>query len=51
MILYHGSDKIIEKPIYGFGKDTNDYGIGFYLTKELELAKSGHQMMIEKKVM
>ena len=39
MILYHGSDKIIEKPIYGFGKNTNDYGIGFYLTKEMELAK------------
>ena len=39
MILYHGSDKIIEKPMYGFGKNTNDYGRGFYLTKELELAK------------
>lgn len=39
MILYHGSDKIIEKPIYGFGKNTNDYGIGFYLTKDMELAK------------
>ena len=39
MILYHGSDKISDKPIYGFGKNTNDYGIGFYLTKEMELAK------------
>ena len=39
MVLYHGSDKVIEKPIYGFGKSTNDYGSGFYMTKELELAK------------
>lgn len=39
MILYHGSDKIIKKPIYAYGKDTNDYGKGFYMTKDLELAK------------
>ena len=39
MILYHGSDKIIEKPIFGYGKETNDYGRGFYMTKDLELAK------------
>lgn len=39
MVLYHGSDKIVEKPKYGYGKDTNDYGIGFYLTEDLEIAK------------
>ena len=39
MIFYHGSDKIIKKPIYAYGKDTNDYGKGFYMTKDLELAK------------
>lgn len=38
-ILYHGSEKIIEKPIYGFGKTYNDYGLGFYCTDILEMAK------------
>ena len=39
MILYHGSPLIIEKPIYGFGSDHNDYGRGFYCTEKEELAK------------
>lgn len=38
MRLYHGSKDIIEKPIYRGGKETNDYGYGFYCTKEIELA-------------
>lgn len=38
-IIYHGSEKIIEKPIFGFGKRYNDYGLGFYCTDNLELAK------------
>ena len=38
-ILYHGSDHIIEKPIFGAGSLNNDYGRGFYCTKSLELAK------------
>ena len=37
--IYHGSEKIIEKPIYGAGKVNNDYGIGFYCTENNELAK------------
>lgn len=37
--IYHGSNKIIGKPIYGVGKPYNDYGLGFYCTKHLELAK------------
>jgi len=37
--LYHGSERIIEKPIYGYGKTYNDYGIGFYCTDVLEMAK------------
>lgn len=37
--IYHGSKEIIEKPIYGFGKTYNDYGIGFYCTYELDMAK------------
>lgn len=37
--LYHGSEKIIENPIFGEGKTYNDYGQGFYCTEHLELAK------------
>lgn len=37
--LYHGSQKIIEKPQYGYGKIYNDYGLGFYCTDVLEMAK------------
>lgn len=39
MMLYHGSKDIIEKPIYGQGKKYNDYGLGFYCTDNIELAK------------
>lgn len=39
MIIYHGSEKIIEKPIYGKGNLRNDYGRGFYCTESQELAK------------
>lgn len=39
MILYHGSQKIIETPRYGFGSKENDYGLGFYCTESNELAK------------
>lgn len=37
--LYHGSSNIIEKPVFGFGKTYNDYGLGFYCTDSLEMAK------------
>jgi len=37
--LYHGSQKIIQNPLYGFGKSWNDYGKGFYCTQNVELAK------------
>ena len=39
MTLYHGSDHIIEKPVFGLGKAQNDYGLGFYCTEHVELAK------------
>jgi hypothetical protein len=39
IIIYHGSENIIEKPIWGKGALTNDYGRGFYCTQEMELAK------------
>lgn len=37
--LYHGSSKIIEKPQFGLGNPQNDYGLGFYCTQNIELAK------------
>lgn len=39
MILYHGSEKIIETPTFGKGNLRNDYGRGFYCTEDEELAK------------
>lgn len=38
-IIYHGSSDIIEKPIFGYGKAYNDYGLGFYCTDSVEMAK------------
>lgn len=37
--LFHGSPSIIEKPRFGYGKVYNDYGLGFYCTDSLEMAK------------
>lgn len=39
LILYHGSQQIVEAPRFGEGKIYNDYGQGFYCTESLELAK------------
>ena len=39
IILYHGSNEKIERPIFGKGKVYNDYGQGFYCTEHIELAK------------
>jgi hypothetical protein len=39
IILYHGSNHIIEQPQFGTGKPYNDYGLGFYCTENMELAK------------
>lgn len=37
--IFHGSQSIIEKPVFGYGKSRNDYGLGFYCTEDLTLAK------------
>ena len=37
--IYHGSKDIIEKPKFGYGKAYNDYGLGFYCTDSIEMAK------------
>ena len=38
MVLFHGSDKIIEYPRFGYGRRDNDYGQGFYCTESYDLA-------------
>lgn len=39
IILYHGSQNRIVVPTFGLGDDEHDYGTGFYLTENIELAK------------
>ena len=39
MVLYHGSPNKEFTPEYGKGEDKHDYGRGFYLTQDKELAK------------
>ena len=39
LIIYHGSQQIVEMPKFGIGKKYNDYGCGFYCTESIELAK------------
>ena len=36
LIIYHGSQQIIETPKFGIGKKYNDYGQGFYCTENIE---------------
>jgi len=37
--IYRGSQMIIEKPVFGTESPYSDYGLGFYCTREMELAK------------
>lgn len=39
MILYHGTPDKVVTPRYGGGDEKHDYGKGFYLTGDIELAK------------
>lgn len=39
IILYHGSPNKVVVPQFGFGEGKHDYGKGFYLTENIELAK------------
>ncbi len=39
MVLFHGSEKIIETPVYHGGKKHNDYGYGFYCTEYPDVAR------------
>ena len=39
IVLYHGSENIIEKPTYGNKSKNSDYGDAFYCTDNLDAAK------------
>lgn len=39
IFLYHGSPNKVVVPQFGFGEGKHDYGKGFYLTENIELAK------------
>ncbi len=39
MIIYHGSNKEVKRPLFGYGKPDNDYGSGFYATENVESAR------------
>lgn len=39
LTLYHGSAGRVDKPTFRKGKPFNDYGLGFYCTEHIELAK------------
>lgn len=37
--VYHGSKQIVEVPAFGLGRKNNDFGLGFYCTESIDLAK------------
>ena len=39
IILYHGTPDEVVTPFFGGGDDKHDYGRGFYLTENIDLAK------------
>ena len=39
MKLFYGSTTLIKEPLFGQGNPSNDYGLGFYLTDNEDLAK------------
>ena len=45
MILYHGTPDKEVTPTYGLGDDKHDYGRGFYLSEDIELAKEWAYIM------
>lgn len=39
LFIYHGSEITVKNPQFGYGNSHNDYGLGFYCTEDVELAK------------
>lgn len=40
LIVYHGSDKVIDNPKHDGGRRYSDFGKGFYVTTNVKMAKS-----------
>lgn len=40
LIVYHGSDEVINNPTHNGGRKFSDFGLGFYVTTNIEMAKS-----------
>lgn len=40
LIIYHGSTEIINSPKHSGGREFSDFGLGFYVTTNIEMAKS-----------
>lgn len=38
--VFHGSDHVVKKPLYGGGRPDNDHGNGFYTTEYEDRARS-----------
>ena len=47
LTLYHGSKYIVDKPFFGGGRKTNDFGLGFYCTETENLSKEWAVSSIE----
>lgn len=39
LIVYHGSDMIVEKPEFGIGKEHADFASGFYCSDDIEVTR------------
>ena len=39
LTIFHGSEKIIDRPYFGGSKNNNDYGNGFYCTEDADVAR------------
>ena len=37
--IYHGSNQVVKTPTFGLGRKNNDFGLGFYCTESVDLAK------------
>jgi hypothetical protein len=49
MILYHGSNVIVEKPEVNAGRRALDFGVGFYLTSNREQATRWAQVVTRRR--
>lgn len=40
LVVFHGSDNMIKEPQHNGGRKFSDFGLGFYITTNVEMAKS-----------